>query len=106
MFPDSRRPRRLAIVISAIDDERDLDPDVVRRSGTTDWIWAIADAVDTDDRHHVVDEQGRGGDQPEDRREVGLGHDVGAAAVRDTPGRPGGTRRDTTASRTAIAIDT
>ena len=25
MLPDSRRPRRLAIVISAIDDERDLD---------------------------------------------------------------------------------
>ena len=48
----------------------------------TDWIWAIAAAVDTDDRHHVVDEQGGRRDQPEDRREVGPRDDVRAAAVR------------------------
>ena len=37
------------------------------------------------DRHDVVDEQRRGGDEPEDRREVGPGHDVRAAAVRVGP---------------------
>ena len=71
----------------------------------TDWIWAIAAAVETDDRHDVVDQQRRRGDEPEDRGQVGLGDDVGAAAARvgaaDLPVRDA----TTTASRTAIAID-
>ena len=47
----------------------------------TDWIWAIADGRRDGYGHDVVDEQGRGGDQPEDRREVRARDDIGAAAV-------------------------
>ena len=64
--------------------ERDLDPDVVGRR---------EDRLDLGDRrrgrdgdgHDVVDQQRRGGDQPEDRREVRPGDDVGPAAVRIGP---------------------
>ena len=65
-------------------DERDLDPDVVG---------AREDRLDLGDRrrgrdrdrHHVVDEEGGGGDEPEDRGEVRPGDDVRAAAVRVRP---------------------
>ena len=69
------------MVISADRDERDLDADVVGRR---------EDRLDLGDRrrgrdgdgHDVVDQERRGGDQPEDRRQVRPGDDVGAAAVR------------------------
>ena len=46
MFPDSRRPRRLATVIRPIATNAIW----IRKSnaaGMIDWIWAIADAVET-----------------------------------------------------------
>ena len=46
MLPDSRSPRRLATVIRAID----TNAISIRKSyaaGMTDWIWAIAEAVET-----------------------------------------------------------
>ena len=73
-------------------DERDLDPEVV---GGRDDRLDLGDRGGRRDRdgHDVVDEQRRGGDEPEDRGQVGLGHDVGAAAVRvgaaDLPVRDG-----------------
>ncbi len=61
--------------------ERDLDPEVV--GGRDDRLDLGDRRCGRDrDRHHVVDQQGGCRDQPEDRRQVGLGHDVGAAAVR------------------------
>ena len=39
-----------------------------KAAGITDWIWAIAGGRRDRDRHDVVDEQGRGRDQSEDRR--------------------------------------
>ena len=35
------------MVISEIETERDLDAIVVGRPGSTDWIWAMAAAVET-----------------------------------------------------------
>ena len=81
MLPDSRRPRRLAIVISEIErkaisirmsyapgpDRLDLGDGRGRRHG---------------DGHDVVDQQRGGGDQPEDGRQVRARHDVRAAAAR------------------------
>ena len=71
----------MAIVIRAIDAERDLDPDVVQRRH---------DRVDLGDRrgrrhrdrHDVVDEQAPRPRPARQRREVLAGHDVGAAARR------------------------
>ncbi len=46
MFPDSRRPRRLATVISAIDASA-ISIRMSYRAGQTEYAWATADAVDT-----------------------------------------------------------
>jgi hypothetical protein len=46
MFPDSRRPRRLAIVIRAMTATA-ISILTGSSSGTTETIWPIADAVDT-----------------------------------------------------------
>ena len=46
MFPDSRRPRRFAIVIRAITLTA-ISIFTGSSSGTTDTIWPIADAVET-----------------------------------------------------------
>ena len=46
MFPDSRRPRRLAIVISPIETNA-ISMRTSYAAGMIDWIWAIAEAVDT-----------------------------------------------------------
>ena len=65
-------------------DEGDLDPDVVR--GRDDRL-DLRDRRGRRDRHghDVVDEQRRGGDQPEDRREVRARDDVRATTVRVRP---------------------
>ena len=68
MLPDSRRPRRLAMVISEIDTNADLDAHRRRRAGMTDWIWATADGGRDRDRHDVVDQQGGRRDQADDPR--------------------------------------
>ena len=46
MFPDSRRPRRLATVMSPIETKA-ISIRTSYAAGMTDWIWAMADAVDT-----------------------------------------------------------
>ena len=46
MFPDSRRPRRFAIVISPIDTNA-ISIRMLYAAGKTDWIWVIAAAVET-----------------------------------------------------------
>ena len=91
MLPDSRRPRRLAIVISEIDDEGDLDPEVV---GGRDDRLDLGDRRGGGDRHghHVVDQQRRRGDQPEDRGEVGPAPRRRRRRRSGRRGRPGGTR--------------
>ena len=57
------------------------------------------------DGHDVVDQERRGGDQPEDGRQVRLGHDVRAAAVRIRAADLA-VGAETTARRSAIAIET
>ena len=47
MFPASRSPRRLATVIRPMAVTPIRTPDVVSRAGMTDWIWAMAAAVET-----------------------------------------------------------
>ena len=47
MLPDSRRPRRLPIVISAIDDDARSRSGRRRASGMTEISWSTADDVDT-----------------------------------------------------------
>ena len=47
MFPDSRRPRRLAMVMRLIETKA-ISIRYSYTAGTTDWIWAMAAAVDTD----------------------------------------------------------
>ena len=81
MLPDSRRPRRLATVMSAIEMKAICDPDVV---GGRDDRLDLGDRRGRRDghRHDVVDEQRRRSDEPEERRQIRPGHDVRAAAVR------------------------
>ena len=47
MLPDSRRPRRLAIVISEIEMNA-ISMRIVVGAGMTDWIWVMAAAVETE----------------------------------------------------------
>ena len=46
MFPDSRRPRRFAMVISPIEMNA-ISMRTSYAAGKTDWIWVIAAAVET-----------------------------------------------------------
>ena len=93
MFPDSRRPRRLAIVISPIETNAISMRSVVR--GRDDRL----DLGDRrcgrhGDRHDVVDEQGRRGDQSEDRQRGWSARRRTRRHRWDTRDRPGGRDRD------------
>ena len=105
MFPDSRRPRRLAIVISAID---------VRQIATRTRVEVGRDRDELlhrrrrrhRDRHHVVDQQGRRRDEAEQRRQLLAGDGVRAAAVGERPADLAVARSRRRRACTAIAAAT
>ena len=85
MLPDSRSPRRLPIVISAIDDDARSRSGSEFRPGTIEIELVDRRRRRHRDRHHVVDEQRGRGDEPEQRRQLLARHGVRAAAVGEGP---------------------